>query len=170
MIRPMKRTDVPRVAEIHVFGWRSAFRGIVPDEVLFGRMSVQRSIKRFEDSLAADNSHDTYVYDDGIIKGWMSAGPCRDEDETQAFEIGAIYIEPCMKGSGIGTKLVTFCEEIAAQRGFDKICIWTLEGNAPTRAFYEKLGYAHDGARKYMENLSTHAVRYKKHIKDVKIC
>ena len=170
MIRPMKLSDVPRVAEIHIFGWRSAFRGIVPDEVLFGRMSVQRSMERFEDSFAADNSHDTYVYDDGIIKGWTSAGPCRDEDEPQAFEIGAIYIEPCMKDSGIGTKLVIFCEEIAAQRGYSKICIWTLENNALARAFYEKLGYVHDGAKKYMDNLYANSVRYKKLMKDVKIC
>jgi hypothetical protein len=27
MIIPMEMADVPRVAEIHVFGWRSAYRG-----------------------------------------------------------------------------------------------------------------------------------------------
>ena len=164
IIRPMEISDVPRVAEIHVFGWRSAFRDIVPDRVLFGRMSVQRSIKRFEDSLAADIPYDTYVYDDGIIWGWMSAGPCRDEDEPNAFELGGIYIEPCMKGRGIGTQLVAFCEEIAKQRGYSKITIWTLKDNMPTRAFYEKLGYTHDGARKLLENLPAHAVRYTKNI------
>ena len=32
MIRAMEISDIPRVAEIHVFGWRSAFRGIISDE------------------------------------------------------------------------------------------------------------------------------------------
>ena len=138
--------------------------------LLFGRMSVQKSMERFEDSFADGNPYNTYVYDDGIVWGWISAGPCRDEDEPNAFEIGGIYIEPCMKRSGIGTRLVAFCEEFAIQRGYNKICIWTLENNIPTRAFYEKLGYLHDGAKKYIENWAANTVRYIKNMRDVIEC
>jgi len=40
MIRRAKVDDANRIAEIHVFGWRCAYRGIVSDEYLFGKASV----------------------------------------------------------------------------------------------------------------------------------
>ena len=112
-IRPMEVRNIPRVAEIHVLGWRSAYRGIVSDEILFGRMSVQRSIGRFTEHFATDDEYSHYVYDDGIIKGIMTICPCRDADKPGYFELGGIYIEPVMQRSGIGRELARFCEKTA---------------------------------------------------------
>jgi len=158
----MRLADIPRVAEIHVFGWRSAFLGIVSDEVLFGRMSVLRSVKRFESSLDSGDYGENYVFDDGLIKAFMVVSPCRDEDKPDAFELGAIYVEPLMKQQGIGSALVKFCKKIAVQRGYREICLWTLEENHASRRFYEKMGFTLDGTRKFLENIQAMAVRYVK--------
>ena len=162
MIRPMALADVPRVAEIHVFGWRTAFRGIVSDEILFGKRSVAGSMQRFKETLGSGEYGETYVFDDGLIKAFMTIGVCRDEDKQNAFELGGIYVEPLMKRQGIGASLVEFCEKIATERGYKEICLWVLEGNYNSQRFYEKMGFAADGTRKFLENIQATATRYVK--------
>jgi len=163
----MQLSDVPRAAEIHVFGWRCAYRGIVPDEHLFNVMSVAKRSERFEAILRDQkgsgwSTGESYVYDDGIIKGILSIGPCRDEDKQSAFELGGIYIDPCLQGQGIGTALALYCEKAAVRRGYTEICLWTFEKNAAARAFYEKLGYIPDGATQTVEPYGAVGVRYHK--------
>ena len=126
MIRPMEISDVPRVAEIHVFTWRSAYRGIISDDILFNHRSVSKSIERFSD-FVRNGTHETYVFDDGIVKAFLTIGNCRDEDKTDAFELWAIYVDPFMQKQGIGTKFVNYCEEQAVKRGFDEVCIFDFE-------------------------------------------
>ena len=163
MIRPMQASDIPRIAEIHVFGWRCAYRGFISDEHLFKTMLVSKRMVKFEEYFSR-GEYDSYVFDDGIIKAFLTIGPCRDEDKPEAFELGGIYVDPCMKGQGIGTALVAHCEKIAAERGYNEICLWTFEKNAPSRAFYEKLGYITDGATQIVEPFGAVGVRYCKQI------
>jgi len=164
----MQLPDIPRVAEIHVFGWRCAYRGIVPDEILFNVMSVAKRIEKFEvflrDTEGTWSTSGNFVYDDGIVKAFLTIGPCRDEDRQDAFELGGIYVDPCLQGQGIGTALALYCEEIAAARGYKDICLWTFEKNAAARTFYEKLGYALDGATQFLERYEAVGVRYHKRV------
>lgn len=95
MIRAMTAEDIPRVSEIRV-------------GVLFGQI---------------EDGYELYVYDDGVVKGFMGLCPCRDEDEIGSFELGAIYIDPLMQGRGIGSKLVGFCEKTAIERGYKRVVI-----------------------------------------------
>ena len=116
MIRPMQASDIPRVAEIHVFGWRCAYRGIISDEHLFNNVLVstriERWMARFTTPVESDDS-EKYVYDDGIIKAFLTISPCKDEDKPDAFELGAIYVDPCMQGQGVGKALVAYCAQVA---------------------------------------------------------
>jgi len=164
----MKASDISRVAEIRVFGWRCAYRGIVSDEHLFNELSVTgRAEKLAEQFSKNDNTsyeQDRYVYDDGIIRAFLMVGSCGDQDKPHAFELGALYVDPCLQGKGIGTALAMYCETIAITRGYNEICIWTFEKNAAARAFYEKLGYVHDGTTQNIEPYNATGVRYCKNI------
>lgn len=164
MIRPMEASDIARVAEIDVFGRRCAYRGIVSDDDLFNKIIVPKRIERLTNNLD-DIVNESYVYDDGIIKGFLKIGPCEDEDETGSFEIWSLYIDPFMQRQGIGSTMLDFSEITAKQRGYNKICLWTLEKNAAARAFYEKLGYAPDGAKKFLEDIEAYQVRYFKELR-----
>ncbi|MCL2571273.1 MAG: GNAT family N-acetyltransferase [Defluviitaleaceae bacterium] len=165
MIRVMTVSDIPRVAEIHVFGWRCAYRGFVSDEHLFNNMQVSKRIERFTQHLNdKDNTLDSYVFDDGIIKAFLTIGPCRDEDKPSAFELCGLYVDPCFQGEGVGTKLALYCEKIAAERGFKEVILWTFEQNPVSRAFYEKLDYKLDGATMIVESVGAQGVRYSKNI------
>ena len=161
MVRAMEVSDIPRVAEIHVFGWRCAYGGIISDEFLFTKMLVASRITRFE-SYIRDNIGESYVFDDGIIKAFMTIGACRDEDKTEAFELWGIYVEPLMKRQGIGSTMVDYCEKIAIERGYKEICLWVLAKNESARRFYEKSGFFTDGASKFIEALRVTEIRYSK--------
>jgi len=156
----MKTSDAARVAEIHVFGQRAAYRSSVSDDFLFRKMTVADRIDYFKSSDA-----EGYVFDeDGIIKGFITLGLCGDEDGTGLFELYRIFVDPLMHGGGTGGKLAVYFEEVAAKQGYNKICLWVLEGNAKARAFYEKLGYAEDGAKRISEYFKVPEVRYIKEI------
>ena len=123
-------------------------------------------IERLNSQLAdKEDSRCQYVYDDGIIKAFLFIGPCGDEDKPEAFELYAIYVDPCLQGQGIGAALAAYCEEEAAKRGYKEICLWTFEKNAPARVFYEKLGYKLDGATQIVEPYGAAGVRYHKYIR-----
>jgi len=153
----MKTSDIPRVAEIHVFGQRTAYRGFVSDDFLFGKMTVEARIKYFE-----SNETEGYVFDDGLIKGFITLGPCKDEDKVDTFELYRIFVDPFMFGGGVGYKLAVHFEEVAIKQGYNKVCLWVLEGNANARGFYEKLGYTMDGAKRISGYFGVPEVRYTK--------
>lgn len=163
MIRQMREADVPRVAEIHVFGWRAAYRGIVADAFLFGELLVTKRMEYFYDALQQQRE-ESYVYDDGIIKAVLTIGNGRDADKQNAFELWGIYVEPLLKREGIGRQMVLFCEETARARGFSEVYLWVLGENKAARAFYERLGYEADGARKRIDALGVVEMRYGKRV------
>ena len=159
--------DTPRVAEIHVFGWRSAYRGIIPDEFLFNKMIVADRVSTWQKRVSGNEIKDweTHVYDDGIIKGMLIMGPSRDDDKKSSFELGGIYVEPLMKRQGVGKSLVQFCENRAKELGFGEIILWVFEANTQTRKFYEAMGYMPDGAvKKHEWHKDATVVRYAKTI------
>jgi len=160
-IRPMGMADVPRVADIHVFARRMTYYGILPDELLFKKMLIPESMAKISSTLE-DKTTESYVYDDSIIKGFITIGPCHDEDNPNAFELWSIYIDPLMQRQGIGTKLLNFWEERAASRGYTEICVRTLDKNTTSRAFYEKMGYTTDGHKKFIESIDAYNIRYSK--------
>ncbi|MBU0927932.1 MAG: GNAT family N-acetyltransferase [Spirochaetes bacterium] len=162
MIRKAARDDAPRIAEIHVFGWRAAYRGIVPDEILFNRLSVVKRAPSIADALEADE--ETYVYEDGFVRGWMTIGDCRDEDAKDDFELWGIYVDPLLKRSGVGRALVGFCEDQARARGKRRIKLWVFKDNAPSRSFYEAMGFSTDGKEQLIEKLGAIEIRYQKYL------
>ena len=161
MIRAMTLSDVPRVAEIHVFGWRSAYRGFISDDFLFNKMLVSKRINAF-DNAVRNNAEESYVYDDGIIKAILTICGCRDKDKSEAFELWGIYVDPFLKRQGICFKMVEYCEKRALERGFKEVCLWVFERNTDANAFYEKLGYLPDNSSKYIEFLNATEIRLSK--------
>ena len=165
MIRRAETGDAMRMAEIHVFGWRSAYRNIVSDSYLFSTLSVGKRFDAFNDILKEDK-RETYVYEeDGIIKGFMTIGNCRNEDKKDAFELWGLYIEPLMKRTGIGTKMIKYCEEQARIRGYKENVLWVLKENKNARKFYETMGYREDGKEELLEKINAEEIRYAKELK-----
>ena len=139
MLRKATMKDVPRIAEIIVFGKRVAYRPIFNNDVVsFNELQVINLIDEYRNnSTVVDNM---LVYDDGIIKGVINR-----IFKDDAVEICEFYVEPFFKGNGIGKKLIqqVILEARASKKS--KIFLWVIEENLSARKFYENNGFIESG-------------------------
>lgn len=169
MIRRARPEDAGRIAEIQVFGWRSAYRGIIPDQHLFGNFTVDKRTAIFTGTISAEqqgenNGGSTWVNErEGLVLAFMTCGPCRDSDLSDSFELWGIYVEPGFKRQGLGAELEQHCLELARELGYSEIALWVFRDNVESRRFYERMGYVEDmGRDELMEGLGVYKTRYRK--------
>jgi ribosomal protein S18 acetylase RimI-like enzyme len=164
MIRRATPEDAGRMADIHINGWRYAYRGIVSDGILFVKMNVENRTNALK-KIIEEGVEEWYVLDDNeILKGILLIGASRDNDIQDAFEMWCIYVDHFMLREGTGNKLLTFCESEAAKRGFSKIILWVLEKNHIGKDFYLKNGFIEEGKSQFLENLKATEIRLMKNI------
>jgi ribosomal protein S18 acetylase RimI-like enzyme len=153
VIRRATPDDVPAVARVHIATWRSAYKGIVPQEFLDAMDEPDNLARRLSNwNMVTENPNVLfYVAEDeanGII-GFASGGKCRNQQPEFAEyegEIYALYLLPEYHGQGIGRKLVKTIVQDLQDAGYQKMLIWVLKDNHPSRAFYERIGgqYVHE--------------------------
>jgi len=148
-VRDAAPGDAPGIAEVHVAGWRAAYRGRLPDAFLDGLRPAQR-LPMWTRLLAAPSRRGVILVAEagGRIVGFASAGPTRDEDQPGAAELYAIYLLPARWGRGVGAALFTACSERLAARGFERLGLWVLDDNPRARRFYARMGLRPDGHEK----------------------
>ena len=139
MIRTATIQDVPRIAEIIVFGKRVAYRPIFNNDVVsFNELQVINLIEEYRSNPAlVDNM---LVYDDGIIKGVINRS-----FKDNAVEICEFYVEPFFKGNGIGKQLIQQVILEARTNKRNKIFLWVIQDNLSARKFYENNGFIASG-------------------------
>lgn len=134
-IRPASAADASRIAEMIVANYRRNFYPIFKNDAFyFGELNVLSVAAEYsEGSQALENS---YVYDDGIVRGVI---------RVCGREIEKLYVEPQFQSRGIGAELLKFAlNELNASE------LWALEYNKRGIAFYERNGFSLTG-EKFME-------------------
>lgn len=145
MVRNAEARDIPRIAEIIIFGKRVAYRDIFQnDAVSFQELQVvsltghyNKNHKLLEQML---------VYDDGIVKGVINR-----QRRADAIEICEFYVEPFFLGQGIGTQLLDKTVQEARQQGKFSIYLWVIAENQKAREFYEAHGFSASGKTAVIE-------------------
>jgi GNAT superfamily N-acetyltransferase len=159
-VRIASPDDSLAIERARVHGWRSAYRHVFPAAELDAMpIDADRWRSRLH---VPPPGWTTYVCeDDGAVVGFASVGPSRDEDGTG--EVYAIYVEPDAWSTGAGRALMRAAEEQLTKE-YGAALLWVLEDNPRARRFYERAGWAPDGARKAEERYGVRApeVRYRK--------
>jgi L-amino acid N-acyltransferase YncA len=137
VVREATVEDAQSIAAIHVATWRHAYRGIVP-ATLLASLSVEQRTKDWVTRLQPGNRQ-TYVLEtEGVICGWASIGPSRDDDHKGDYaELYAIYMAPAQIGRSLGQLLYARCEQELEKDRYPFISVWVLEANAVARRFYD---------------------------------
>lgn len=139
MIRKATIQDVPRIAEIIVFGKRVAYRPIFNNDVVsFNELQVINLIEEYRNNPTL--LENMIVYDDGIVKGVINR-----MYKENAIEICEFYVEPFFKGNGIGKQLIQQVILEARTNKSNKIFLWVIEDNLSARKFYENNGFIASG-------------------------
>ena len=159
-VRPAILDDAPAIADAHVRGWRTAYRGLVPDGVLdsmdvdtrsaWWRTRLRTSTHPRDDEWVWVVESDVDTGGHAAVVGFAITGPARDEAAPPpkgAGEVFAIYMTPEYIGQGLGRVLFAHAVEDLEDRGFRPVVVWVFEANPRARRFYEAAGFRADGAR-----------------------
>jgi GNAT superfamily N-acetyltransferase len=147
-IRHAVPADADAIGALHVRGWQSAYRGLLPDALLDG-LSIPAWVEKRRNALTTPWNAlvlNHVVEGPAGVLGWASTGPARDAglDAARVGEVYAIYLEPSAVGRGHGRELLAHALERLAAQGFGEVVLWVLEHNARARRFYECAGFALD--------------------------
>ncbi|WP_461072886.1 GNAT family N-acetyltransferase [Streptomyces pseudoechinosporeus] len=160
----MTWADCPRVAEIRVRGWQTAYKGMMPQPYL-DRLDLADEVSRrrthFEQ--AGEGVVNLVAEWSGEVVGWSCHGPYRDgELPTKDAELYAIYVHPDHVSHGVGQALLRESTTRCATAGHDRMLLWVLKENARARRFYERAGFTPDGTEESWEvaGVSVPEVRY----------
>jgi GNAT superfamily N-acetyltransferase len=144
-VRAATVADARTIAEIHVAAWRTAYRGLMPDDYL-AALSVDERTAMWSSGLSRPSpSHLALAEVDGALAGFCIYGPTRDQEPPEVAEIYALNIHPDRWGKGAGRALCQHAYREAAARGHTSITLWVMTGNLHAQRFYEHLGYTGDG-------------------------
>ena len=164
-IRTAKPGDARAIAEIHVATWQAAYRGLMPDDFLVA-LSVDERTAMWSTALGRPSpSQMTLAEIGGTLAAFCLYGPTRDDEPPEVAEIYALNVHPDRWRQGLGRALCEHAYAEAAGRGHTAIALWVMAGNASAQRFYERLGYAADGAARANNHLIGRAfdeVRYRK--------
>ncbi len=159
-VRIASPDDALAIETVRVHGWRTAYRHVFPPAELDALpIDGERWRPRLQ---APPRGWTTLVCEDGgNVVGFSSVGPSRDHEGLG--ELYAIYVDPDAWSTGAGRALMAAAEERLASE-YGAALLWVLEDNPHARRFYERAGWAPDGARKAEERFGVRApeVRYRK--------
>lgn len=144
--------DERAIAEIHVKGWRWAYRDLMPQDVL-ASLSVQRREEQWRVALAPGREWPAvWVAGPRRVAGFIASGPPETEEPVPGtVQLYAIYVDPGAVGTGVGRALMDRAVRDYRARGLERAFLYVLEGNDRARRFYEAAGWAPDGTDRWEE-------------------
>ncbi|MBR3629550.1 MAG: GNAT family N-acetyltransferase [Oscillospiraceae bacterium] len=130
-IRKAVPADAGRIAEIFVTDYRVSFYPFFRnDAYYFAELNVLDTAAEY--AAGSEALAHSYVYDDGIVKGFI---------RFCGTEIEKLFVEPQFQCSGVGAALLSFAVSQGARE------LWVLEYNTRGIAFYERHGFSCTGER-----------------------
>ena len=108
------------------FGWDARFEYMIAD-----------ILAEFARNYDPARERALVVEHDGVVVG--SIFLVREDDTTAKLRV--LYVEPHMRGYGLGKKLVEKAVNEARKIGYQRVVLWTNRGLDRARGIYESLGF-----------------------------
>ncbi|MCK6479622.1 MAG: GNAT family N-acetyltransferase, partial [Planctomycetes bacterium] len=139
-VRPAVPGDAEGIARVQGDGWRAAYRGLLPDEILEAKGREPDAVERRRRWLSEERTFAFVAEKEGEVLGFVLGGRDRDGGSPFEAEVTALYVRPDLLRRRIGWRLMVHAAEAIRAAGWSSMRIWVLEGNSSGRAFYERLG------------------------------
>lgn len=139
IIRKANPSDAAAIAKVAVDTWKSAYRGIIADEVL-SSLSYKQKEKSWYNTLTSGIDI-VFVAEDqnGNIVGYASGGKERRNHPIYRGELYTLYVLQSHHNLGIGRQLFVSIARELAKLQMKSLFVWVLEEN-PSRYFYKARG------------------------------
>ena len=170
-IRPGGAGDGAAIAALQRRSWRVSYRGLISDRFLDDLdLSYLGAYWCGRAAVSPGPRHRLLVAGrPGEVHGVVDTGPGREADlsvDDGWGEVRSLYLDPTVVGRGLGSVLLAAAEGLLRDAGFTAAVLWVVDGNAPARRFYERLGWVADGATKRtpVDDEVLDEVRYRRHL------
>ena len=188
VIRAGSAAHAAQIAAVQRETWFAAYEGVIAPDVI-DRVTVPDDGARIRQSfrtrpwqrmlVAVDpgaGDPDAGDPDAGGIVGYASFGPetdvlnapwphplTADGEGGRVAELYALYVRPAWWSTGTGRALMEKVLARSAAAGYRFITLWVLRDNQRARRFYDRAGFAPDGATNVLTGLGgVHEVRYRR--------
>lgn len=141
LIRDGNEKDSSIISRIYTESWKSAYKGMVPDEYL-RNIKYDFWIEKFQKWIQDNILKVKIIYLIDKVVGAAAYGKSTDEKYLDYAEIRSFYLLPKYFRKGLGTALMKSVIREVCEEGYSKCYLWVLDENKNARAFYEKLGFS----------------------------
>jgi len=185
VIRSGSAADAASIAAVQRAGWLAAYDGIISREII-DRVTAPDEGARVRQTfrtrpwqrmtVAVAGTRDSREPGDPGIVGYASFGPETDVltgpwphpltgagRDGRVAELYALYVRPAWWSTGTGRALM---DRVLARNSavrYSSVVLWVLQDNSRARRFYERAGFAPDGAAHRLDQLGgVTEVRYRR--------
>jgi ribosomal protein S18 acetylase RimI-like enzyme len=152
------------MVELQLESWREGFVPILPRE--FRVPDADSFAPRLAEALRGQGVHSTLAVERQSMVGWVTYGVNRDRDAGPVEgEVRSIFVHPGAWRSGVGTALLEHALKALYGEGYRAATLWSFDNNDRANGFYERHGFARDGAEQRREfSAGALEVRYRRAI------
>jgi GNAT superfamily N-acetyltransferase len=183
VIRAGSAADAAQIAAVQREGWFAAYEGIISRAVIDrvtapddgARVRQTYRTRPWQKLIVAEAAEAAGAAEPGIA-GYASYGPevnvltepwphpVTDAGrDGQLAELYALYVRPAWWSTGTGRALMDRVLARTSRAGYQSIVLWVLRDNARARRFYQRAGFAPDGATNVLDRLGgVQEVRYRR--------
>jgi ribosomal protein S18 acetylase RimI-like enzyme len=191
VIRAGSAAHAAQIAAVQRESWFAAYEGVIAPEVIdritvpddgarirqsFRTRPWQRMLVAVDSGAGDPGASDSGASASGGIVGYASFGPetdvlnapwphplTADGEGGRVAELYALYVRPAWWSTGTGRALMDKVLARSAAAGYQSITLWVLRDNQRARRFYDRAGFAPDGATNVLTGLGgVLEVRYRR--------
>jgi ribosomal protein S18 acetylase RimI-like enzyme len=145
VIRQATPIDAVQLAEVHTQCWQQTYAGLMSDAFLAALKPADRLAMWCQLLLVPEPAAWVACVDSSVV-GFSATRPVpqgeidQDLPASGSLELWGLYLLRSHQGLGLGRRLLD------AALGTKPASLWVAAGNAEAIGFYERLGFAPDGA------------------------
>jgi GNAT superfamily N-acetyltransferase len=163
-VRPARPGEAAEIARIQLATWRTAYRRLIPRQVLDG-LDEATMAEQWAEAITAPPTRRHHVLvaieqgDRDHTVGFAATGPADDaalapDEKPLPDSVAAvtdILVEPRWGRRGHGSRLLSAAVAIWRADGFDTAVAWAFEQDPATRKFLTSAGWAPDGEARALD-------------------
>ena len=152
-VRPARAGDAPAIARVQAVTWRTAYRAVLPPEVLDGwdEAAAARAWEAAATSPPTPAHGVLVAIERETVTGFTAYGPPELAPREAAHpdgpttEVATLLVEPRWGRRGHGSRLLAAVTDLAAASGAARLQLWLPEADRVSAGFLESAGWARDG-------------------------